>query len=93
MIHQFVWGEPSQHYPWWIPSPSSLGEGIWGFFLFVLSLTIALISTLELGQIFSLTEENSDSVAGFLMMIFIAYGFHLRNLIFPKKPTQIKNEE
>lgn len=37
-IYQFLWGEPSKHLPWWIPSLRSWLEGLWDWWVLVTSI-------------------------------------------------------
>lgn len=37
-IYQFLWGYPSKHLPWWVPSRRSWLEGLWDWWVLVTSI-------------------------------------------------------
>jgi hypothetical protein len=88
-IHQFLWGEPNQKFPKWIPSLRSWGEAIFAAVMIITSaLLILLKGYIHLEATGEATDErweqyisdNTDKMT-IALAILSAYGYHLKYLI------------
>ena len=84
LMDQFLWADKAKGFPRWFPRWKCWGEALWSFFILALSSVLASFIGFNINTNFDASLSTEESVIGISVIIFVAYFFHIRNLIFRK---------